>query len=347
MAADTRPLHIPVRPDWLALHSEPALEPDREVVDAHHHLWDRPGSRYLLPELLADAVDGHRVVQTVFVQSRSMYRAGGPEALRPVGEVEFANGAAAMSASGFYGPARACAAIVGCADLSLGDAVSPVLDALASAGNGRLRGIRFPVAFHPDEAVRSTPAVSPPGLMASAAFRAAASAVARAGLSLDVWAYHTQLPEVATLAAALPDLTVVVDHCGGPIGVGPYEGRREAAFAEWSDAMAALAERPNVVVKLGGLAMRVGGFDFDQRPRPPSSDDLATAWRPTVETCIALFGPDRCMFESNFPVDKGMVGYRVLWNGFKRLAAGLSEDEKRALFAGTARRVYRLDRIEA
>lgn len=204
-----------------------------------------------------------------------MYRADGPEGLRPVGEVGFANGAAAMSASGLHGPARACAALVGCADLSLGDAVSP------------------------------------PGPMVDAAFRAGAAAVGRAGLSRDVWAYHTQLREPAELAAAVPDLTVVVDHCGGPIGVGPHKGRREAAFAAWSAGMAVLAERPDAVVKLGGLAMRVGG----------------------------------CMFESDVPVDKGTVGHRILWNGCKRLAADLAQDDKRALFAGTARRVCRLDGI--
>lgn len=343
MTIDTRPLHLEVRPDWLASRSEPVLDPDREIVDAHHHLWDRPGSRYLLPDLIEDVGDGHRVIQTIFVQCRSMYRADGPEPLRPIGEVEFANGVAAMSASGLYGASRACAAIVGLADLTLGTEVSPVLDALRQAGNGRLRGIRFPVAFHPDDAVRSTPAVSPPGLMAAPAFRAGAAALARAGLSLDLWAYHTQLAEVSALAAAVPDLTLVIDHCGGPIGVGPYRGRRQAAFAEWSAAMRDLARRPNVVVKLGGLAMGVGGFDFHLNPEPPSSEQLAAAWRPYIETCLALFGAERCMFESNFPVDKGMLGYRVLWNGFKRLSTDLSETEKRALFAGTARRVYRLD----
>jgi predicted TIM-barrel fold metal-dependent hydrolase len=337
------PPHILPRPEWLALRSEPVIDPEREIVDPHHHLWDRPGYRYLLPELLEDLAAGHRVVQTVFVQCRSMYRADGPVALRPVGEVEFVNGVAAMSASGLYGEARACAAIVGCADLGLGAEVAPVLEALERAGNGRLRGIRFPVAWHPDQAVGLTPQNTASGLMGEPAVRAGAAALARAGLSLDIWAGHTQLGELYDLAAAVPDLTIVIDHVGGPIGVGPYAGRRAEVLADWTAAMRRLAALPNLVVKLGGLAMRVGGFAFDEAPQPPSSQELAAAWRPYIVTCIDLFSPARCMFESNFPVDKGMVGYRALWNCFKRLAAEFSEDEKRALFAGTARRVYRLE----
>lgn len=332
--------HIQVRPEWLALRCEPVIEPGREIVDAHHHLWDRPGNRYLLPELLEDLAAGHRVVQTVFVQCRSMYRADGPEALRSAGEVEFANGVAAMSASGLYGTARACAAIVGCADLKLGAEVAPVLEALARAGNGRLRGIRFPVAWHPDKSVHLTPQPTSPGLLCDAGVQAGAAALARAGLSLDLWVGHTQLGEVFDLASKVPELSVIVDHAGGPIGVGPYAGRREEVLADWAAAMLRLAALPNVYVKLGGLAMQVGGFTFDQSPLPPSSEDLAAAWRPYIMTCIDIFDPGRCLFESNFPVDKGMVGYRCLWNAFKRLSADLTAGEKHALFAGTARRVY-------
>jgi predicted TIM-barrel fold metal-dependent hydrolase len=270
-----------------------------------------------------------------------MYRADGPEALRPIGEVEFVNGVATMSASGLYGEARACAGIVGCADLTLGPEVAPVLEALDRAGGGRLCGIRFPVAWHPDDAVRLTPQPTSPGLMREPRVHGGAAALARAGLSLDVWAGHTQLDELFDLATGVPDLTVIVDHVGGPIGVGPYAGCRAEVLVDWTASMRRLATLPNVHVKLGGLAMRVGGFAFDESPLPPSSEELAAAWRPYIMTCIDLFGPGRCMFESNFPVDKGMVGYRNLWNGFKRLTADFSEDEKQALFAGTARRVYK------
>jgi len=322
---------------------EPVLEPEREIVDSHHHLWDTPGQRYLLPELLDDLTTGHRIIQTVFVQCRAMYRADGPEALRPVGEVEFVNGVAAMCASGLYGPARACAGIIGYADLKLGSEVAPVLEALVRAGGGRLRGIRFPVAWNGDKAVRLTPQPTAQGLMRDKTVQAGAMALARAGLSLDIWAGHTQLDELFDLASSVPDLTVIVDHVGGPIGVGRYSGRRNEVLADWTVAMRRLATLPNVNVKLGGLAMRVGGFAFDLLPLPPSSEELAVAWQPYIGTCINLFGPERCMFESNFPVDKGMIGYRTLWNAFKRLTSDLVEDEKRSLFAGTARRVYKLD----
>ncbi len=341
-------LPVPVRPDWLALRpAEPVLEPERPIVDSHHHLWDRPGDSYLLPDLLADLDGDHRVVETVFVQCRAMYRAQGPEQLRPVGEVEFVNGIAAMSASGCYGAARACAAIVGYADLRLGAEVARVLEALRRAGGGRLRGIRFPVAWHPDPAVSLTPQPTSPGLLQEAAVEAGAAVLARAGLTLDLWVGHHQLGEVFEFAAGLPDLTVILDHVGGPIGIGPYANRRAEVLADWTAAMRRLAGLPNVHVKLGGLGQHVGGFAFDAAPLAPTSEQVAAAWRPYILTCIDLFGPARCTFESNFPVDKGMLSYRTLWNAFKRLAMDLAEHEKAALFAATARRLYRLDGGEA
>lgn len=334
--------HAPVREAWLAQVSEEILEPGLPIVDAHHHLWDRPGARYLFEEFLDDTRSGHDIRATVFVQCRSMLRAAGPEALRPVGETEFAAGVAARSASGIYGPMRACAGIVAMADLMLGDAVAPVLEAHLLAAGGRLRGIRNPTAWHASEEVRSNPITPPPGLLTEPAFRRGAARLSGFGLSLDVWGYHTQLGEVIDLARALPGVTMVLDHCGGPLGVGPFAGRRDEVLRAWRADMRTLAACPNVVVKLGGLAMRVGGHDFDRAPLPPTSEKLAAAWRPTIETCIELFGAARCMFESNFPVDKGMCAYPVLWNAFKRLAAGASGAEKAALFAGTAARVYRL-----
>ena len=338
------PPHLRVRPEWLALRREDPFEPEREVVDAHHHLWDRPDTsgRYLLPELLGDiAASGHRVTRTVYVQARSMYRPEGPEAFRPVGEVEFAS---AIAEETVKGPVQACAAIVGCADLTMGDDVAPVLGALAAAGKARLRGIRTPVAWHDDPAVRSSPVLPPRGLMRDPRFRAGARRVAKAGLSLDIWAYHTQLVEVADLAASLPDLVVVVDHAGGPLGVGRYAGSQAESFAEWRSGMLRLALLPNIRVKLGGLAMKVSGFRFHEAAIPPSSETLAEAWRPYVSMCIDLFGPHRCLFESNFPVDKGMAGYGCVWNAFKRLASAYSDGEKAALLADTACGVYRLPR---
>lgn len=334
--------HLQVRPAWLALTQEAVLEPELPIVDAHHHLWDRAGSRYLFDEWMADLGSGHHITDTVFVQCRSMYRQAGPQAMKPVGEVEFVNGVAAQSASGQYGPVRACAAIVGFADLMLGAELQAVLEALLQAGNGRLRGIRNTTAWHPDAAIRSNPLPPPPGLLMQERFRAGARLLARYDLSLDVWAYHTQLDEVLALAQACPDTRVILDHCGGPLGAGPYANRREAARREWAQGMRAIAALPNVWLKLGGLGMAVGGWDFQLQVAPPDSVQLAQAWRPYIETCIDLFGPQRCMFESNFPVDKGMFGYVSLWNAFKRLTAAFSSAQRTALFSDTAREVYRL-----
>ncbi len=337
---------IAVREDWLATTQEAALEPDLAIVDPHHHLWDHPGERYLLPELLDDTGSGHDIRATIFIQCGAMYRAEGPEELRSLGETEFVNGVAAMAASGRYGATRACAGIVGMVDLTLGERVAPVLDAHLRAAGPRFRGIRNRTAWHPSPEVRSNLTSPPPGPLGTPAFTEGARVLARYGLTLDIWCYHTQLPLVLDMARAVPELTIVLDHLGGPLGTGPYRGKRPEVFAEWKPMIAALAGCPNVVVKLGGLAMEVSGFDFHLAERAPGSAQLAEAWRPYIETAIEAFGVRRCMFESNFPVDKGMVGYAVLWNAFKRLAAGASAAEKARLFHGTAREVYRLEGVD-
>ncbi|TXL77609.1 amidohydrolase [Vineibacter terrae] len=330
-----------VRPDWLALRTEAVLEPDLPIVDPHHHLWDHPGNPYLLSDLLADTGSGHSVMATVYVEARSMYRAGGPIELRSLGETEFVNGIAAMSASGAYGPTAACAAIIGNVDLRLGSRARAALEAHVAVSGGRFRGIRNVSAWHPD-GIKATSASPPQGLLLDRGFRDGFACLAPLGLTFDAWLMHTQLDEVLDLARAFPDTTIVLDHVGGPVGIGPYVGQREAVFAAWAAAIRALARCPNVNVKLGGLGMHLIGFDFHARPQPPSSQDLASAWKPYIETCIAAFGAGRCMFESNFPVDKGTCSYRVLWNAFKRLTTGFSADEKAALYSGTARKVYRL-----
>ena len=328
--------------DWLALRKEEILDPTRPIVDPHHHLWDRGGQRYLIEELAADIGFGHKVIATVYVEARSMYRAAGPEALRPLGEVEFANGAAAMSASGGYGSAAICAGIVGHANLLLGEAARPVLEAEIAAGNGRFRGIRHSSAWDADAEVAGMYALRPKGLLLDPIFREGFACLAPLGLSFDAWLFHPQIGELADLARAFPDTGIVLDHCGGPIGVGSYANRREEIFANWKASIQDIAKCPNVMVKLGGLAMRLLGYDFDRRPKPPSSEDAAAAWRPYIETCIEAFGAERCMFESNFPPDKGQCSYQVIFNAFKRIAAQYSEPEKTALFSGTATEFYRL-----
>jgi predicted TIM-barrel fold metal-dependent hydrolase len=331
---------IAVRQAWLDQLREEILEPALPIVDPHHHLWDHAGERYLFDDLLADIGSGHDIRATVFIQCTAMYRADGPEELKPLGETEFVNGIAAMSATGKYGPTRVCAGIVGCVDLTLGDRVEPVLHAHLAAAGPRFRGVRNRTAWHPSPDIRSNLSSPPPGPLEDPAFVDGARVLARHALPLDIWAYHTQMPFVLALARAVPELTIVVDHVGGPVGVGPFAGKRAEVFPAWKRDMLALAGCPNVLVKLGGLAMQVNGFDFHVADLPPTSMALAEAWRPYIETCIEAFGVDRCMFESNFPVDKGMCGYAVLWNAFKRLASGASAAEKTALFSGTAEKVY-------
>jgi L-fuconolactonase len=334
--------HLAVRPDWLALQQEEILEPELAIVDAHHHLWDHSGNRYFVQDLLGDLATGHRVLATVAVEANTMHNQDAPPALRPVGETEFLNGAAALCASGAYGPCRVAAGIVGHANLLLGGEVKPVLEAHLRAGGGRFRGIRFSAVWHPDPAARASLATPPPYVMADETFREGFAQLAPLGLSFDAWIYHTQIAELTDLARRFPQTTIVVNHAGGVIGIGPYAGRREAVAQEWLASMRELATCPNVFVKLGGFGMRLYGFDLASRARPASSQELADCWRPYVEGCIELFGAQRCMFESNFPVDKGSCSYAVLWNAFKRLAQGASATDKQALFSGTAAQAYRL-----
>lgn len=345
IAADAPNPHFPLRPDWLAMHEEPALEPALSIVDSHHHFWDRRESRYFFFDLLDDLDSGHDIRATVFMECGAMHRRDGPVALRPVGETEFANGSAAMAASGHYGGRRICAGIIGYGDLTLGDELAPVLDAHVAAGGGRFRGIRQIAAWHPDPAARGSLAAPPPDLLTQAAVKRGLEAIARAGLSFDAYVYHTQLQELVALARSVPDVSIIVNHVGGAIGIGPYAGRRDAVFADWREGVCALAECPNVKMKLTGLGMRVFGFGFGDRPEPPTSEELAAAWTPLILTSIETFGAQRCMFGSNFPVDKGTCSYGVLWNAFKRIVTGASAEEKAALFGGVAKQAYRLDEV--
>jgi predicted TIM-barrel fold metal-dependent hydrolase len=335
-------LYADPRTDWLALRQEEVIDPQRPIVDPHHHLWDRDGQRYLIEEITGDIASGHNVIATVYIEARSMYRAAGPEAFRPVGEVEFANGAAAMSASGGYGSATICAGIVGHVNLLLGKDARAVLEAEISAGQGRFRGIRHSSAWDADANVAGMYATRPKGLLLDSTFRKGFACLAPLGLSFDAWMFHPQIGELTDLARAFPDTRIVLDHCGGPIGLGNYAGRREEIFPVWKESIQEIADCSNVVVKLGGLAMCLLGHDFHERPMPPSSEELAVAWRPYIETCIEAFGPGRCMFESNFPPDKGQCSYQVIFNAFKRIAAPYSEAEKTALFSKTATDFYRL-----
>ena len=329
---------------WLAKGpGEAALEPGLPIIDPHHHFWDTPQrGRYFLPELLADIGGGHNIVSTVFLECHAMYRKGGGD-MAPLGEVEFVNGIAAMSASGQYGPCRVAEAIIGHADLTIGTRVREVLEAELAVGGGRFRGIRHGVSWDPNDAVGKFAArFTPPHLVLDPKFREGFAQLSKLGLSFESWQYHPQLPDAIDLARAFPDTTIILNHVGGVLGVGPYSGRRQEILAGWKKDIAELAKCPNVSVKLGGIGMTSFGFDFHEREAPPSSEALAAAWRQYVEPCVEAFGVDRCMFESNFPPDKQSCGYTELWNAFKRLTASASASEKTALYSGTAARVYRL-----
>ncbi len=330
---------------WLAQRpAEAALEPDLRIIDPHHHFWDvaHRGS-YLLPDLLADIGGGHNIVATVFLECQAMYRANGPAEMAPVGEVEFVNGIAAMSASGNYGPCQVAAGIIGYADLRAGAKVRDVLEAEIAAGGGRFRGIRHGVAWDDHETVeRFASRTVPAHLVRDPRFRQGFAQLAKLGLSFESWQYHPQLSDAADLARAFPETTIILNHVGGVLGVGPYSGRRAEILSTWNKDIKELAKCPNVNVKLGGIGMTSFGFAFHEREMPPSSEELAAAWRQYVEPCIEAFGVDHCMFESNFPPDKQSGGYTELWNAFKRITAGCSDAEKAALYSDTAARVYRL-----
>jgi L-fuconolactonase len=333
---------------WLAKRPREApLEPALPIIDPHHHFWDvPPGRHYFLPELLEDIQGGHNIVATVFLECQAMYRKDGPREMAPVGEVEFVNGIAAMSASGGFGACRVAEAIIGHADLTLGARVRDVLEKQLAVTN-RFRGIRYGVSNDASpEISRFASRVVPPHLVRDATFREGFAQLARLGLSFESWQYHPQLADAVDLARAFPDTTIILNHVGGVLGVGPYRGRRDEIRASWQKDIAELAKCPNVNVKLGGVGMTSFGFDFHERDVPPSSEDLAAAWRQYIEPCIEAFGADRCMFESNFPPDKQSGGYTELWNAFKRITSGASATEKRALYSGTAARVYRLTKPE-
>lgn len=330
--------------DWLAQVQEEALEPALPICDAHHHLWTaREGAgRYLLEDLTADiAKSGHNIVSTVYIEVRSMHRTTGPEHLRPIGELEFANGIAAMSASGLYGKTRVAAGIVGNADMRRGAAAGAVLDRMVAMAPHRFRGIRHVAAWDADPIVRGH-RKTPPGLLLDDSFRAGVRELGKRGLTFDAWCFHPQLTDMAAFIRAVPETIMVLNHVGGPLGVGAYAGKRSDILPGWNRDMAEIAKLPNVVVKLGGFFLGPSGYGWEKRQKPPTSDELAEAARPYADFVIETFGAGRCLFESNFPVERTSADYGVLWNAFKKLARGASATEKAALFHDTAARVYQL-----
>jgi predicted TIM-barrel fold metal-dependent hydrolase len=323
---------------------EEILDPDRVIIDTQHHLFDRPNRRYMFEDYLEDVYAGHKILASVYVETQSMARPDGPELLRPVGEIEFANGVAAMSASGGYGPCRVAAAIVGYADLSAGERVGETLDHAMSVAPDRLRGFRQIALAHPDQNVLRFLTQRPhPDLLKSPGFRQGLRQLARRGLSFDATVFHHQLPALGAAAAAQPDATIILDHMGLALAMDLGEQERAEVFRAWRAAMHDLARHPNVVCKIGGLGTAYWGFGFDKRAAPIGYLELANAWKPYVETSIEAFGADRCMMESDYPADARSCGFVPLWNALKHIAKDCSAAEKDDLFHGTAARIYRID----
>ncbi len=346
--------------------TEAILEPDLPIIDPHHHLWDLrpmlpmfpeprhrfidtlvPVAHYTFDQFNTEvATSGHNVIATVFMECGAFYNGAYGEELKPVGEVEYVNGVAAQSASGLYGNTRLCAGIVGHADLTRGAAAGEVLDALMAA-SPRFRGIRHQGAWDADPEVLGPPFHAPPELYRDATFREGFAELAKRGVSFDAWILEPQIGDVADLARAFPDTPICLDHCGTPLGNASYSGKLEERFPIWREAILELGKCENVVVKLGGLAMHNCDMPSEGPAVGLGSEELATMWKPYIETCIEAFGTKRAMFESNYPVDRWGATYPVLWNTFKRITADASAEEKADLYAGNAARFYRIEEVLA
>lgn len=320
---------------WLASRTEDIIEAQLPIVDAHHHLWIRGEAPYLLREFADDMSTGHHIVASVFAECHSMYRRHGPEAEQPLGEMEFVAGIAAMSDAGAFDTQGVCRAAVGSVDLTLGDGIRPILENMDAVSGGRFRGVRASTCWHTDDRLHNAGPFE--GYLLDDRVLAGIRALADLGYSLDVWCYHTQLPEVLAVADAAPDLTIIINHTGTPILGGPYRDQLDQVKDDWRQSMQALAARPNTFIKLGALPAK---FDVTDAG-PPTSEQIAAAWGPWIEPCIEWFGPERSLFESNFPVHKNWMSYTSLWNAFKRIASGASPTEKANLFSGAAMRAYR------
>lgn len=330
---------------------EPTLESELPIVDPHHHLMDMPGrpstgrgipAHYLLSDYLADAQSGHNIRATVIVGGEGFARADGPEKLRVVGDTEFLNGAAAQSASGKYGAVRVGAGLVGEADLTQGAAVRDVLEAHLKAGGDRFRGIRHMTVWSDDPKLAPPGVMSPKDLAFHADFQQGFAQLAPLGLSFDAWCYYTQLDGIIELARRFPKTTIIMNHCGGPLGSASYASHRDEAYAAWAKAVKELGQYHNVYMKVGGLGMWTTGLPSAGQWPPAPSTQIAQEQRPYVEVCLQAFGVERCMFESNYPVEAGVGSYHTVWNVFKRIASGYSASEKTALFSASAAKAYRL-----
>ena len=333
---------MPVNEKWLRTEEvEETLEPNLKICDPHHHLWQHPDSTYLTKELLKDTKTGHNVTSTVFVECMSEYHRDSTKALAPVGETEFIDKLATANTESNTHTSIA-KAIVGFADLLLGDSVEQVFDAHLEASPNRFKGIRHASGWDPSDQIRNSHTNPMRFLYLDKTFQKGFAKLLDYGFTFDAWLYHPQHEDLLKLAKSFPNQIIVLDHVGGPLGIGPYRAQRHCVFESWKKTMNELAKCENVIVKLGGLSMATTGFGWHKKDKPPNSSELAEATAPYFNFCIERFGTQRCMFESNFPVDKVSCSYNVLWNSFKRITLSFSEEEKRDLFHDVAVRTYGL-----
>jgi L-fuconolactonase len=325
--------------EWVERTQEDIIEPELPIIDAHHHLWVRGGHRYLLPEFVDDVATGHNIVGTVFAECHSMYRKDGPEELKSLGETEFVTGCAAMGDSGTFGDTKYCQGFISNVDLMLGDQTKAIFEQHIERSAGRFKGIRYTTAWDKHDKIPSPSSTE--HLLLDSNVLAGAKVMAELGLTLDCWVYHPQLDDVAQLAAAVPNLTIVLNHTGVPILGGPYREKHEEVHRDWLAGIKKVSANPNVFIKVGAFPIRKSGDGID-RSLPPTSIEIAEVWKPWMQECIEVFGPSRSIFESNFPVQKLFASYHVTWNAFKRIAVDASDDEKRWLFHDAAIAAYRL-----
>lgn len=324
---------------WLSQVEEETLDPAQPIIDPHHHLWrDMMGDVYTIAEYQADAGSGHNVCASVYMECGTEYRASGPEEERSLGETEFVLAQAAEARKG--GPPML--GMVGSVDLNLGERVPDILALHREIAGSFFKGVRHAGASSEPGVQVTVPGNAPRDLFERPAFRRGVRALGELGLVYETWHYHYQNADYLTLAQACPDTVFVLDHFGTPLGIPPYDAEREAIFEQWKIDMAALARCPNVHLKLGGLAMPDNGYGWHTAERPPTSDEFVAAQRPWYLHALDCFGPQRCFFESNFPVDRMSLSYHVLYNGFKKMVSDFSDSERQALFFDNANALYRL-----
>jgi len=331
---------------WLNLNIEKAIEPELKICDPHHHLWDYKKETiqptYLLPEILEDINSGHNIVSTVFIECGAMYNPSDPIEKQIINETEFVNGIAAMSHSGLYGKTKIAAGIVGSAPLLIGDKVASILDKHLSIAPERFKGIRSQAAMHSDGTIPATRTRPPEGVYINDKFQEGFNHLASRNLSFEAWCYHPQIPQLIDLAKKFPNTIIILNHFGGPLGIGSFENKEKETYEFWKKNIEELSKCENVQAKLGGIAMEINGFNWHKQNTPPSGNELINRTKDYYETTLEFFGTNRCMFESNFPVDKLSCSYVNLWNGFKNLTKNYSENERAKLFHDNATRIYKI-----